>query len=180
MLAEYQAPPGPLRRPRLRPPTSADGAWDHQNCGGHEEHLFLDKGEVRGTPEQLLAILLTAAENVEMTVREAKNSDRQGSSSDSSPLPSEVEASTASTPAETRVELPGTSSVAVSHALTVLGFGELTNDNHRPPKEIWLDDEALNDFFDRVHTSMKSPSSGGDWEDIPGEQNEFTKAIRKG
>ena len=51
----------------------------------------------------------SAADDIEMTVREAKNSARQESSSDSSPLPSEAEASTASTPAETRAEHPGSS-----------------------------------------------------------------------
>jgi hypothetical protein len=84
--------------------------WTHENCDGHGERVFLTKEEVHQAPEELVALLMDAADDVEMTAREAKNSDRQGSSSDSSPLPSGAEASTASTPAETRVAQPGTSS----------------------------------------------------------------------
>jgi hypothetical protein len=75
----------------------------HELCAGHQERMFIHKDEVRGGPRGADRLLLDAADDVEMTVREAKNSDRQGSSSDSSPLPSEAEESTASTPDETPV-----------------------------------------------------------------------------
>ena len=110
MLAEYQLHQILFGARECLATQVDDKHWSHENCGAHAERLFLDKEEVRQAPETLLAVLLAAAESVEMTVREAKNSVRQGSSSDSSPLPSEAEASTASTPSETRVELPGTSS----------------------------------------------------------------------
>jgi hypothetical protein len=87
-----------------------DGAWTHDDCGGHTDRVFTSKEEVRALPEELVALLMDAADDIEMTAREAKNSRRQGSSFDSSPLPSEVEESTASTPAETRVAPLGTSS----------------------------------------------------------------------
>jgi hypothetical protein len=80
-----------------------DGTWNHDECAGHEERLFVSKEETRQAPEELMELLLGATNDVEMTLREAKNSDRQGSSSDSSPLPSEAGESTASTPSETRV-----------------------------------------------------------------------------
>lgn len=87
----------------------SDGFWDHTECDGHQDRLFQDLDQVRRAPEELVSLLFEAADDVEMTVREAKNSHRQGSSSDSSPLPSEEGASTASSPTETRVELPGSS-----------------------------------------------------------------------
>lgn len=69
--------------------------------------------------------------------------------------------------------------MAISHALTVLGYGELT-DEQRPPEEIWLDDEALSDHFESVKNAMKSGSSGGsDMEPID-QQNEITRGLRKG
>jgi hypothetical protein len=88
---------------------SEDGAWDHAECNGHDDRLFVDKEQVRRCPEDLLAICMAAAEDVEMTVREAKNSRRQGSSSVSSPLPSEGEGSTASSRTETPAPPAGSS-----------------------------------------------------------------------
>jgi hypothetical protein len=78
----------------------SEAGWDHSGCNGHQERLFVDKEAVRTTPDDLLTLLMDAAEDVEMSVREAKNAHRQGSSSDSSPLPSEAGESTASTPDE--------------------------------------------------------------------------------
>lgn len=89
--------------------TCEDGVWDHAACDGHQERLFATKEEVREAPGGLQMALLDALEEFELTVREAKNSDRQGSSSDSSPLPSAPAESTASTPTETRDEPLGTS-----------------------------------------------------------------------
>ncbi len=70
--------------------------------------------------------------------------------------------------------------VAVSHALTILGYAELPEDS-RPPEEIWLDDEALGEHFDSVRARLKESSSGG-WEAVPGateEQNEITRAFKR-
>lgn len=89
--------------------TETDGDYDHSACNGHADRVFSAKDEVRAAPEDLQFTLLDAFDALELTVREAKNSDRQGSSSDSSPLPSGEAASTASTPTETRVEPLGTS-----------------------------------------------------------------------
>jgi hypothetical protein len=86
------------------------GTWDHSACDGHRERLFLDKEEVRQAPEMLQAIFMTAVDDIDMSVREAKNLVRQGSSFGSSPLPSEAGESTASTPTETRVAPPTSSS----------------------------------------------------------------------
>lgn len=87
-----------------------DGIWHHDTCDGHRDRVFGDKEAVRSAPEDLIELLMHEADDIEMSVREAKNSDRQGSSSDSSPLPSEAGESTASTPDETRVAPPGFSS----------------------------------------------------------------------
>lgn len=87
-----------------------DGVWSHKECNGHQDRVFATKEEVRAAPEELVALLMSTADDIEMTVREAKNSHRQGSSSGSSPLPSEAEASTASTPSETPAEPRGSSS----------------------------------------------------------------------
>jgi hypothetical protein len=87
----------------------AEGQWDHSACEGHELRVWDTKAEVRGLPEDLLNELSNALDEVDMSVGEAKNSDRQGSSSGSSPLPSEGEGSTASTPDETPDKLPGSS-----------------------------------------------------------------------
>lgn len=87
-----------------------DGVWDHAACGGHAEHFFLEKAEVRAAPEDLVDLLMATADDVEMLGREAKNSHRQGSSFDSSLLPSEAAESTASTPGETPPAPPGSSS----------------------------------------------------------------------
>lgn len=84
--------------------------WDHSACNGHTEPVFASKEEIRNSPEALLDVLFAACDDVDMSARDAKNSDRQESSYDSSPLPSGEAESTASTPTETRVVLPGSSS----------------------------------------------------------------------
>lgn len=85
-----------------------DGAWDHGACEGHQVQVFEHKAEVRSQPEDLQDLLTEAIRALEMTVREAKNSARQGSSSASLPLPSEPVESTPSTSTETLVAVPGT------------------------------------------------------------------------
>lgn len=87
-----------------------ENAWDHSGCAGHEERVWETIAEIRQLPEDLVRGLAAALDTIEFSEREAKNSDRQTSSSGSSPLPSEEEASTASTPTETPDTLPGTSS----------------------------------------------------------------------
>jgi hypothetical protein len=87
-----------------------DGDWDHSACDGHRELLFPTTPDARTAPAELLQLLYVVADEVDMTAREAKNSDRQGSSSGSSPLPSEGEASTPSTPSEIQPEPHGSSS----------------------------------------------------------------------
>lgn len=89
--------------------SQSDGRWDHAACNGHDDQVFATIDEVRRAPEALLELLVEACDDIDMTAREAKNSDRQGSSSDSSPLPSEAAESTASTPDETPVAPPGSS-----------------------------------------------------------------------
>lgn len=110
MLAEYQLHQV-LFGARVCEASHDGKNWDHTGCNGHRDRIFGDSEEVRSAPEQLFALLLEAAEVVEMSARDAKNSDRQWSSNGSSPLPSEEGASTASTPTETQAELPGTSSL---------------------------------------------------------------------
>jgi len=86
-----------------------DGTWDHGACDGHVLRVFETKAEVRRMPGELVDALSDALDAVNMTVREAKNSDRQGSGSASSPLPSEQGESTPSTPDATPTEPPGSS-----------------------------------------------------------------------
>lgn len=87
----------------------SDGTFDHGGCDGHRLTAFESKVEVRDLPEALQDELRAALAELTMTARDAKNSARQGSSSASSPLPSEPEASTASIPAATSADAPGTS-----------------------------------------------------------------------
>jgi hypothetical protein len=86
-----------------------DGGWDHSACDGHELRVYEEKHEVRSLPLELQRALYQALELVSMTERDARFSARQGSGSESSPLPSEVAESTRSTQDETPVEVPGTS-----------------------------------------------------------------------
>lgn len=87
-----------------------DDGWDHSACNGHREQVWDSAEDVRNLPEGLLEQLYETARSVDLSEREAKNSHRQVSSSGSSHLPNEEEASTASTPTETPAERPGTSS----------------------------------------------------------------------
>lgn len=88
----------------------SDGLWDHSACEQHKIRVFDSKEEVHSLPEELLDELTGVMQGLAMSQRDSKNSRRQGSSSDSSPLPSGEAASTPSTPAETPSERPGTSS----------------------------------------------------------------------
>jgi hypothetical protein len=45
---------------------------------------------------------------------------------------------------------------------------------------MWLDDEALTDHFENVKARMRSGATSDDgWEDIPTEQNELTRDLRR-
>lgn len=83
--------------------------WNHSACD-HKQCLFANHEELRAAPGALLQELFDAVDSLDMTVHDAKNSRRQGSSSDSSPLPSEAAESTASTQDGTPPERPGFSS----------------------------------------------------------------------
>jgi len=89
--------------------TKTEDGFSHDQCGGHAERVWDSKNEVRGLPEGLQELLRDAINTLAMDARTAKNSDRQGSSSDSSPLPSEPAESTPSTPTATHEGAPGTS-----------------------------------------------------------------------
>lgn len=80
----------------------------HQACN-HKERVFESKEEVRELPEEMLGLIRMGFDALAMSVRDARFSHRQGSSSDSSPLPSEEAASTLSIPDATPESAPGTS-----------------------------------------------------------------------
>lgn len=84
-----------------------DGVWDHSQCEGHRLQVFETKLDVRSLPADLQAALTGALEDATLPERSAKDSARQGSSSVSSPLPSEGAASTPSIPAVTPDVVPG-------------------------------------------------------------------------
>lgn len=59
----------------------------------------------------------------------------------------------------------------------VLGFSELQKED-RPPREMWLDDEALAEHFDRLERKHES-GGGGSGEDHELLQNELTRDLRR-
>jgi hypothetical protein len=68
--------------------------------------------------------------------------------------------------------------VAVAHALSVLGWLELSEED-RPPEEIWLDAELVNAHFEVVSERYKNESAG--METVPEAEmteNELTKGLR--
>lgn len=69
---------------------------------------------------------------------------------------------------------------AISHALAVLGFFELP-DEQQPPERIWLDDKALSEHFKQVRSSQKSGGGNSGMEQVPDlSQNELTKDLSRG
>jgi hypothetical protein len=64
--------------------------------------------------------------------------------------------------------------VAIGHAATILGWMELPDDK-RPPEDIWLQSELLEDHFDRVFPKNESEERA---EKVPMMSNELTKGIR--
>jgi hypothetical protein len=85
-----------------------DGTWNHDACESHSLRVFDTKKDARDIPEDLQTLLYDAIAGLNMSVRDARFSDRQGSSSGSSPLPSEAAESTPSIPTATLVAAPGT------------------------------------------------------------------------
>jgi hypothetical protein len=54
---------------------------------------------------------------------------------------------------------------------------EIIKDEDRPPEEIWLDGEAIQDWFARVKERRDSETAGE--ESVPMDQNEATKGLRQ-
>lgn len=84
-----------------------EGGWDHAECENHSLHVFASKEEVKGLPERLLHLLVEGVAQVSMDEVEAKNSDRQQGSSQSSLLPNGEGESTPSTQTVTLPQPPG-------------------------------------------------------------------------
>lgn len=77
-------------------------------------------------------------------------------------------------------ELPYPHFDAINRALTFLTFEELPKKD-QPPKKIWLDNEKLNEHFERVRRDREE----GNKEGIEGPiddpvQNDLTKGIKRG
>jgi len=87
--------------------TVDEGVWDHTQCGSHVACVFESKAQVRGLPDRLQQIIYEKLGELEVSEREAKNSDRQGNSSKPSPLPSEQAGSQSSAPTVTSDVPPG-------------------------------------------------------------------------
>ncbi|MFW6369216.1 MAG: hypothetical protein ACOC0J_01385, partial [Myxococcota bacterium] len=85
-----------------------EGQWHHDGCD-HSERAFETVDELRVLPKGMWDEIRLGFETVNMEPREAGNSDRLGSSSASSPPPSEAEASQPSSQPETSEAAPGTS-----------------------------------------------------------------------
>lgn len=76
--------------------TAVDDGWDHSECD-HRERLCEHRGEIRDLPEGLIAAVRDAITVLNMSPRDAGNSDAPASSSASSEQPSEQAESTRST-----------------------------------------------------------------------------------
>lgn len=87
---------------------TGDGVFDHEDCDGHGLTVWETKQEVRALGGDLQELLTQTLAQLNMSARDARFSDRQGSSSDSSPLPSVEAESTPSIQTETLVSAPGT------------------------------------------------------------------------
>jgi hypothetical protein len=69
----------------------------------------------------------------------------------------------------------------MQHALAVLAWHELPEEDI-PPQHLWLDDEAINEHFEKVRDRRASGSGPADLESVPQpdlEQNELTAQYRK-
>lgn len=52
-------------------------------------------------------------------------------------------------------------------------------DEDAPPEEIWLDQEAINDHFQRVKDRHSSGARGESMEELELDQNDLTKGLKK-
>lgn len=84
-----------------------DGKWDHSACEGHRERAFDTVEEVRELPDDLQELMVQTMAELNLTVRQAKDSGSATSSSDSSPQPTAPEDSEASAPEEAPSTPPG-------------------------------------------------------------------------
>ena len=66
---------------------------------------------------------------------------------------------------------------AVGHALSILGWMELPDDQ-QPPEAIWLHPRLLGEHFDRVRDRMARGPGMEPVEDMPMMQNELTSGLR--
>lgn len=66
----------------------------------------------------------------------------------------------------------------MSHALTVLSWFELLEDE-RPPERIWLDDDAIGEHFERVDQARKSGTKYDAVPDADMDQNELTADFKR-
>ena len=85
-----------------------DDGWTHEECESHRMKAFETKAEIRQLAEHLVEFLYEELQGLNMSVRDARFSDRQESSSDSSLLPSEAAESTPSIQDEIPADAPGT------------------------------------------------------------------------
>lgn len=77
-------------------------------------------------------------------------------------------------------EAPWPLAQAISHALSVLNWMELPEDD-RPPEFMWLEPEMLQGHFDEVKRRW-ADKAGGNGGDVapPMQENELTKGMRSG
>lgn len=87
--------------------TRVDGEWSHVDCD-HRERLLDKRDQVFDLPDALLQAVRATLEGLQMTPREAGNSDAPLTSSGSSEQPSEQEGSTGSGQEEMSPVLVGT------------------------------------------------------------------------
>jgi hypothetical protein len=87
---------------------AGEGRWDHSACD-HDLRVYEAKLDFRKAPLEVQGKILEALGDLNISLRDAKNSDSAETSSDSSALQDPPEESTPSTPTETHSEPPGSS-----------------------------------------------------------------------
>lgn len=60
----------------------------------------------------------------------------------------------------------------------VIGFQEMREED-QPPEDIWLDQEALNDHFQRLKEKYSSNSGGEPMQLVDLDQNEMTRDLKR-
>lgn len=66
----------------------------------------------------------------------------------------------------------------MSHALSVLGWLEMTEDD-QPPEEIWLDPEAIAAHFETVREKYEQKAQGVEVPEGDLADNEITRGLRR-